>query len=127
MVELHPEALRKAVFDAIRPFYDANLDARVGEAEEKWRKEAHEALRSHPDYEGICERITSAWKMVRDAVGELHSEQQRATAILQDSLLAPPELPEAAPSGEAMPALFDSDTDFIAATRRLIDRKKLIG
>jgi hypothetical protein len=63
---------------------------------------------------------------VRDAVGELHSEQRRATEILQDSLFDPPELPEAAPSGEAKLALFDSDTDFITATRRLINLKKLI-
>ena len=40
---------------------------------------------------------------------------------------SPPELPEAAPDGEAKSALFNSETDFVTATRQLIRHKKLIG
>ena len=40
---------------------------------------------------------------------------------------SPPELPEAAPDGEAKSALFNSETDFVTAIRQLIRHKKLIG
>jgi hypothetical protein len=48
MVELYPEALREAVFDAIRPFYDFGLNSRVLAAEIEWRKKAGKALQAHP-------------------------------------------------------------------------------
>lgn len=44
LVELHPDALRRAVYDAIRPFYDAGLNNRVFEAEQRWRDEAGRGL-----------------------------------------------------------------------------------
>jgi DNA topoisomerase VI subunit B len=127
LVELHPEALRAAVFEAIRPFYDTNLGNRVAAAERKWRKEAEAALHSHPEYEDVRRRIDEAWGRVQEAVGELRSEQREATRILEDSVPPAPDLPEAEPKGEGRPALFDSETDFVTATRQLIRRKKLIG
>jgi hypothetical protein len=127
MVELHPEALREAVFDAIRPFYDFRLDSRVLAAEMKWRKKANNALQAHPAYRGARERIKAALKIARAAASKLQSEQWQTAQILQDTIPPPPDLPEAAPDGEAKPALFDSEADFVTATRRLIRHKKLIG
>ena len=127
MVVLHPEALRDAVFEAIKPFYDAELENRVSTAEAEWQEKADEALRSHPDYKDASERIIDAWQRVRDAAEELHSEQEQAARILKGSMPARPKLPKAAPEGEAKPALFDSKTDFVTATLELIRRKKLIG
>jgi hypothetical protein len=127
MVELHPDALREAVFDAILPFYDADLDGRVSAAETRWRQKADKALQAHPSYKGASQRIKTAWKSARVAASKLHSEQRRAAQILQDSIPPPPELPEAASDGEAKPALFDSESDFVTATRQLIRHKKLIG
>jgi len=127
MVELYPDALRKAVFDAILPFYDADLDNRVLAAEMKWREKADKALQTHPGYEGASRRIKAAWENASTAAGKLRSEQQRAAQILQDSIPPPPELPKAEPDGAAKPALFDSETNFVTATRQLIRHKKLIG
>ena len=80
MVELHPDALREAVFDAILPFYDADLDSRVLAAEQQWRKKAGEAMRSHPGYKGARGRIEAAWKRARRC-GEIAS---RAAARCQN-------------------------------------------
>jgi hypothetical protein len=126
MVELHPEALREAVFDAIRPFYDFSLDSRVLAAEVKWRKKADNALQAHPAYGGARKRIKAAWKSARAAASKLHREQWQTAQILEDTLPPPPDLPEAEPDGEAKPALFDSEADFVTATRRLIRHKNLI-
>jgi hypothetical protein len=126
-VELAPEKLRHAVFDAIRPFYDGALDRRVHEVELKWMKAATEALQSHPDYKGATERITSAHENVQAAVKELRCEQELAARALRDRIPEAPPLPEAEPRGIAKPALFDSDVDFVTATRRLIADKKLLG
>jgi hypothetical protein len=127
MVELHPDVLRDAVYDAIRPFYDFGLDKRVLEAEARWRAEANAALEAHPDYQNVTERIEAAWEHTNAAVDELHSEQERAAEILEDSVPPAPEIPDAAPDGEVKPALFDSTAGFVAATRQLIRHKKLIG
>jgi hypothetical protein len=127
MVELHPDALRAAVFDAVAPFYDDNLDRRVGEVEREWRRKADEALKAHPGYQDASDRITDAWERVSDAAKELRDEQQQAAQILKDSVPPAPELPEAEPKGEAKPPLFDSEVDFVTATLQLIRRKKLIG
>ena len=127
MVELHPDALRAAVFEAIAPFYDFSLDARVRAAERQWQKQAKAALQSHPSYTGASQRIKAAWKRVQAAARILHHEQELAAQTLHDSIPPPPELPEAKPIGEAKPALFDTRTDFVTATQQLIRHKKLSG
>jgi hypothetical protein len=109
MVELHPDALRDAVLDAILPFYDADLDNRVLAAEMKWREKADKALQAHPGYKGASRRIKAAWESVSAAASKLHSEQRQAAEVLRDTVPPPPELPEPAPAGEAKPALFDSE------------------
>jgi len=126
MVELHPEALRQAVSDATRPFYDPGLDERVRTAERIWQLTAGKALEAHPGYKGASKRIEAARKRVSVAASKLHSEQHQLADMLQDGIPAPPELPEAKPYGEAKPALFDSEADFAAATRHLIRYKQLV-
>jgi hypothetical protein len=125
MVELHPEALRQATLEAVAPFYDDTLDNRARQVEEAWRKQAGEALRRHSDYRDFSRRIEGAYERAQDAVAELHNEQERASEILQETLPRPPKLPGAARSGAAKPALFDSDTDFVTASLRLIADKQL--
>jgi hypothetical protein len=126
MVELHPETLREAVFDAIRPFYDFDLDDRVLLTEMKWRKEADKALQGHPAFKGASKRIKAAWKSLRTAERKLRSEQRQAAQTLQETVPRPPDFPEAQPDGEAEPALFDSNADFLTATQRLIRHKRLL-
>jgi hypothetical protein len=127
MVELYPDELHQAAFDAIRPFYDAGLAERVAVAEMEWREQADEKLHAHPAYEGASKRIEAARKRVSVAAGDLHSEQQQLAELLQDSTPPAPALPEAKQDGEPKPALFDSETGFVSATHRLIRHKKLIG
>jgi hypothetical protein len=127
MVELHPDALREAVFDAIRPFYDAGLENRVRAAEMEWQEKADKAVERRRGYKLARRRIESAWKQARAAVSKLHNEQYRAANILSDCLPPAPALPETNPSCEAKPALFDTDTDFVTASRRLGRHKKLTG
>jgi hypothetical protein len=123
MVELHPRALRGATFEALRPFYDDGLANRVLTAEIEWHKQAREKLRAHPGYGGASKCIAVALKRADAAAGKLHDEQQQLVAMLQDSIPPPPELPQPQPGGEASPALFDSEDDFAAASRRLISHK----
>jgi hypothetical protein len=127
MVELQPDALRQATFDAIRAFYDAGLDNRVLGVELKWRAEADKALRKHRGYQAASKRIRAAWESASVAADNLRKAQCRTAEILTDSVPRPPELPEAKPAGGGKPALFDSDVDFITATRQLIRHKKLAG
>jgi hypothetical protein len=127
LVELHPEVLRSAVNEAIRPFYDFDLNGRVTAAWAKWHEKADVALQAHPDYLTITGRIEAAWHRAKTAIDELHTEQAQAAVILNDTVPAAPELPLAAPEGEAKPPLFDSTDDFVTATRRLINHKKLNG
>jgi hypothetical protein len=47
--------------------------------------------------------------------------------MLRDNLPAPPKAPKPESKGKARAALFDSNTQFVAATRRLIADKKLAG
>ena len=127
MVELHPDALRQVVYDAVRPFYDDTLDDRMEEAAAAWREQAVDALQRHPEYNDISERIEAAYERMQEAVDGFHEEQHRAAEILCENLPEPPELPTAAPTSKAKPALFDTETDFVTATRRLIVDKKLNG
>ena len=125
-VALRPDELRAAVFDALAPFYDDSLDHRVADVEAEWRRTADDALQDHPDYEAVSERIKTAWKDVDDAVRKLHSEQREAAELLESSIPEAPELPEAEPPGEAKPALFDTNDDFVTSSRRLFRHKKLM-
>ena len=127
LVELHPEALREAVFEAIEPFYDGGLASRVHAAEMAWQEQADAVLQAHPGYRAASRRITAAWQRARTAAAKLHDEQRRLAGVLQDSVPEPPELPQAEPEGVAQPALFDSETEFVTATQKLIRHKKLIG
>jgi hypothetical protein len=124
-IELAPDQLRAAIFEAIAPFWDDTLCDRVEAAASTWQQNADRLLRAHPDYAACCQRIEDAFDQVQDATDELHDQQDAAAEILKDILPAPPDCPTPAPSGTARPALFDSATDFVTASLRLIADKKL--
>gem|GEM_PF-1714104 len=125
LVELHPDVLRQAVFDAVRPFYDDGLDRRAREAEIEWDKKARQALQDHPSYQDAKDEIEAAWEEANDAITRLEDAQLRAADALHVAIPDPPELPKGEPKGEAKPSLFDSTEDFLTATKRLIQHKKL--
>ena len=125
LVELHPEALRQATYDAIKPFYDFTLDKRVSQMSDDWETKANRALARKKDYRSAAKRIKAAWEEAQAAIEVLTDEQRRAVDALRETMPPAPELPIAAPEGEAGCALFDSTNDFVAATRRLRQHKKL--
>src|SRR5262249_15880016 len=107
-------------------FWDATLDRRARTAQSEWQEKADEALRSHPGYRPACERILAARDDLERVVESLREAQDQAEADL------PVTLPTAAPlhpqlSRVKPTRLFDSEDDFAAACRRLIDHKKLNG
>jgi len=125
LVELHPDVLRQATYDAIKPFYDFTLNDRVTRIGDDWRIKANRALARKKGYRSAVERIKAAWEEARSAIADLTKEQQRAVDALRETIPPAPELPKAKPEGEAGCALFDSANDFVAATRRLRQHKKL--
>jgi len=125
LVELHPDVLRQATYDAIRPFYDFTLNDRVRRVGDDWRIKANRALARKKGYHSAVERIKTAWEQARVAIEDLTDEQKRAADALRKTIPPAPALPEAKPAGDASCALFDSTDDFIAATRRLRQHKKL--
>ena len=126
LAALRPEALRQIARDAIAPFWDATLDRRARTAQSEWQREADEALRSHPRYEPACEKILAVRDDLERAVESLREAQDQAEADLTVTLppvaSIEPQLSRIKPT-----PLFDSEDDFAAACRRLIDHKKLNG
>ena len=117
--------LRQATYDAIKPFYDFTLNDRVRRVSDDWRIKANRALARKKDYRSAVERIKAAWEEARAAIEDLTDEQQRAVDALRETIPPALELPEAKPEGKAGCALFDSTNDFVTATRRLRQHKKL--
>ena len=77
MVALHPDALRAATLDAIKPFYDDTLDRRVLATKVEMEKKAN-ALQSRPDYEDVSTRIVDAWEWVTEAANKIWQFRARA-------------------------------------------------
>jgi hypothetical protein len=125
LVELYPDVLRQATHDAIAPFYDFDLAHRVDQARQEWQQKADQALAEHPAYQEAVEQIEAAWEAAAEAVVKLSEEQNKAAAALRNAVPEKPELPNAEPRGEAKLALFDSAEDFVTATRRLRQHKRL--
>jgi hypothetical protein len=126
LAALRPDVLERIARNAIAPFWDATLDQRATTAQIEWQRKANEALHKHPAYDPACERIRAALRDLERAVEVLREAQDQAQADLTVKL------PSVAPieprlSGVKPAPLFDSNDDFITATLRLIDNKKLKG
>jgi hypothetical protein len=137
MIALYPEELRQIAWDAIEPFYDSTLEERTEEAKEEWHEEAEERMRSHPAYEAGLSRIQEALDILRgssrqtatEAVAAFEAVQQEVALELAAAVQLPEvELPEPDYDASLAPEpLFTCDDDYVSATRRLIDHKKLNG
>jgi hypothetical protein len=126
LAALRPEVLLQIVRDAVAPFRDATLERRAAVARAEWTRQAEEALRAHPAYDPACQAILTALADVEEAVGRLRDAQAQAerdlAIALPKAVTIPPQI-----SGDQPPPLFTSDNDFAAASRRLINHKKLNG
>jgi hypothetical protein len=126
LAALRPQVLRRIAREAIAPFWDASLDRRAVDARTRWQEAAEETLRDDPAYEPACKEISAARDRVKEAADELRDCQARAVANLTLEL-PEAELVEAELEGDQPAPLFDSRVDYVAASRRLIDHKKLNG
>jgi hypothetical protein len=137
MIALRPDELRAIARDAVQPFYDRTLKRRAAEAQDQWEEEAMALMRDHPAYQEALSRLGAAIDALREASPDtLHEASERFEAVQQevaDLLRTSIELPETVlPEPEidtsSVPRpLFRTDDDYVTATRRLIDHKKLNG
>jgi hypothetical protein len=126
LAALRPEILGGIVRAAVTPFYDFGLAERASRAQSDWRQQAEATLHEHPDYTAVCDAISAALGDVNTAVEQLHEVQQRGVEQLRLRLppvaVVKPEITVEAPT-----PLFTTEDDFIDATRRLVEYKKLNG
>jgi hypothetical protein len=126
LAALRPGVLRDIAETAVEPFFDYSLGDRAGEAHYQWHTEAIARLEGHPDYQAVCAEIEEALEAVDAAVKHLGEVQQQGVARLR-VVLPKPEIIEPEIDAVAPPPLFTTDDDFVTATTRLIDHKKLNG
>src|SRR5262249_2936137 len=124
LIALHPDVLPAAVYEAIKPYYDSGLDGRVNLAEEKWRGDAKKAVKAEPEQRAPIEK---AGKAAGAAIRKLEHQRQLAAVAMRKHLPPAPELPEVELSEEAPEPLFDSEWDFVTATKKLIAHRELAG
>jgi hypothetical protein len=126
LAALRPGVLRDIAKAAVEPFFDSSFAEREREAENEWRTEARARLEGHPEYQAVCTEIKEALAAVEAAVEHLGEVQKEGVSRLR---VASPKLPVIKPEieAEAPPPLFTTADDFVTATTRLVNHKKLNG
>jgi hypothetical protein len=127
LAALRPGDLRLIALDAIEPFYDGTLEARVDEAESLWHQEAEELLTNRPGYQSAVGDIRAALRAVHEEVDAFDGAQEAAREAFQGVQLPPVNLPEPIIEATAPRPLFTTGDDYVTACRRLIDHKALEG
>jgi hypothetical protein len=119
--------LRQMLDEAIAPYLDAGLDRRVAQAKSKWYRQAAAAVDEQIDAEEVGR--------VRGEVEHLQQQLESAKDDLREAC-AGIELPEVkAPEpkidvdrlDDERQAVIRFDTDWVTATKILIDRKRYVG
>ncbi|MGD0109757.1 MAG: hypothetical protein ABSC06_37890 [Rhodopila sp.] len=134
LAALRPAVLRQIAEDAIKPFFDETLGQRADKLRAEWQSRATAWFESQPSYAEATSRITEAREEMEDAVDALNDAQRLASEKLQAALTDATGAPEP-PEDTIEPAinattpepLFTSTDTFAFASRKLIDRKRLIG
>ena len=74
MIGLHPEALRAAVYEAIKPYYDPDLAKKVAEIKGQWYGERTKELNAHAGYQAGVVQIKAAHEAADKAAAKLHEQ-----------------------------------------------------
>jgi hypothetical protein len=127
LAALDPATLHEIAWTAIEPFYDRTLARRVDEYRREWAEEANRALRTHPSYTEICERLEAGLEALRSAAENFDTVQQVSEDELSNIGTPPLNPPKAELSTQSPRALFTTKDGFAEATRRLIRHKRLDG
>jgi hypothetical protein len=130
LATLRPDALRRIVHEAIEPFFDIGLQARVEVAEEAWRERAQEALAEQLGEEHLAalhEQLAEQIEAIRAQLEQIESQARMSKADL-DIELPPIEVPEAEiDEGLQGSPLISSAWSWADQTRALINRKRYVN
>jgi hypothetical protein len=134
LAALRPELLRRITEDAIKPFFDDTLEQRVAELHKEWRDRATAWFEAQPSYADAVNKITAARDDMEDAADALNDVQELATKELTEALRNATDAPEPLEDtiepeiiAVAPQPLFATEDSFADASRKLIDRKRLVG
>ena len=125
LAALRPELLRQPAREAIDPFYDSTLFARVEKARKKWLQKASAVVNAQIDAAGR-EALAEQLQAQLDAVGEevdwaLEQVHVDASQFDQPKIV----IPKATIDEEDWPTpLLDSDWDFVDQCQSLVDDKR---
>jgi hypothetical protein len=112
--------LRRLAWEIVGGFFDDELKSRAQNISYRWYAAASEQIPDSPNFAEACEEVTRALDVVREAVDQFHRHQSEAAKVLETTIPAVPRPampePELAP---APPPLFDSNQDFVEASRAL--------
>jgi hypothetical protein len=124
LASLRPDLLRRIARDAIRPFYDYTLDARVFEARGRWLTRAQAAVEAATD----AEQLQAIRDQAADQLENMRQQINQLNAALRidpgDIDLPPFAVPEADLGATMQPSpLIDSRWSFAEQCQRLIASK----
>jgi hypothetical protein len=132
LVTLKPRVMRKILREAIAPYWDSDLSARVAAEEERIEAAVLEArfasidtCRSHagPELQAAADAALAAEKALRDAASEVLTMIDAELEARVRAIVARIEMPEPEPEGDVEDALFCSDREWVEQTRTLIEER----
>ena len=126
LLALHPDALRAIALDAMRPYFDPGLAARVEAAAETWQEEARRRVAARLGMPGVTDRLAELHAAAVAAAGALAEEQVRVTEKLADLDLPGFSMPEPHLSGAAVTPLWSAADDLVSTAERLKPYKRFI-
>jgi hypothetical protein len=143
LAALRPGVLRSIALEALKPFHDDTLARRQEELEEQYEAAVSEWLQQREIGETAARAITEIEayrKQIERATAGLEAAQERATDAMHAAINGDPDFPADFDLGPAQPVLAPapdpifssphgrpSDDEWIAATRKLQERRSLIG
>jgi hypothetical protein len=130
LATLRPRAFREIVTNAIEPFFDSSLRARVAEAETEWREAAQIAVDRQVDREALAFLSSEAASRLADLEDSIDAINQRLRMTAADILELPavivPE-PEIDEDSTRLASLASSRRAWAEVTQALIAHKAYGG
>jgi hypothetical protein len=124
LASLQPDLLRRLAHDAIRPFYDNSLDARVRQAQQDWQARAQAVVDDAIDRDTLDQLRVQADAKLSELREEIDAINNALRLNASDFDLPTPVVPEPDLDGRVYPLpLLDSAWSFAEQCRRLIDSK----
>jgi hypothetical protein len=124
LASLQPRLLRRIAQNALSPFYDGTLDARVRAARSRWLEQAQAAIEQQMDADHLARIRDDAEQRLAAVRAELDALNDAMRIDASDFTLPELVVPVAELNGDAHPLpLLDSAWSFAEQCRRLLDSK----